>query len=91
MSRTFKDKPNNYEVFYTASWGGDTPERGKFTKKKRYYQEIDGMSTPSWWWHLTTTRVKRTEWTIQSKKINLDNIEDFDYTNYWKKPQEHYW
>ena len=49
------------------------------------------MSTPSWWWHLTTTRVKRAQWTIQAKKINLDNIEDFDYTNYWKKPQEYYW
>lgn len=91
MSRTFKDKPNNYIEFYTSGWYNDQPKAGEYTKKKRSYQEIDGMSIPSWWWHLTTTRRRRAEWTIQSKKINLDNIEDFDYTNYWKKPQEYYW
>ena len=31
MSRTFKDKPNNYE--YTSSWAGNTPERGNLLKE----------------------------------------------------------
>lgn len=91
MSRTFKDKRNNYMRFRTFNWSGKLAEAGEYTKKKRYYYESHGMSTPSWWWHMTTTRTKRAEWLIQSKKINLDNIEDFDYTNFWKKPQEYYW
>ena len=100
MSRTLKDKPSKLkfdaymkdmirvEGTYKHIWTKTT----KTKKRKEVDTEDHWMGTPGWWVKMTMNKPgRRKQHLLEKKVLKVEDIEEFDFPEYGRKPHIYFW